>query len=138
MGTLVRQLMAFDKEILGVTPTPPPARLLSKSDYAAATLMSSSLKVHKKADSLFWYLGEPVFNKIRDAFTESANMARDDLQRREIEALSKGPIAKMDQKIEEIINHPRKKYKTQTTSDSSPKVLVSVPFFGTTLSNFQK
>ncbi len=67
MGTLVRQLLAFDKEILGVNPATPPARLLSGGDYAAVTL-TSSLKVHKKQDSLFWSLGEPVFNKIRDAF----------------------------------------------------------------------
>lgn len=68
MGTLVRQLMAFDKEILGVTPTPPPVRLLSTGDYTAAATLTSSLKVHKKADSLLWSVGEPVFNKLRDAF----------------------------------------------------------------------
>lgn len=77
--------MAFNKDILGVTP----ARLLSESpDHYLSTYgsLSSPLKVHKKSDSLFWQLGEPIFNGVRDAFTHSANMALEDFKLRELEA----------------------------------------------------
>ena len=106
MGTLVKQLLAFDKDILGVTPAP--TRLL------ANPALSSSLIVHKNRDSLFWKIGEPIFNTVRDVFTKSAEMAREDLESREAEANKKGPIQKMGDKLDSMVNQPRRKYKTQT------------------------
>ena len=111
MFTLVKQLLAFDKDILGVTPAP--ARLMSQQaspDHAR----SSSLIVHKNRDSLFWKVGEPLFNTVRDAFAKSAEMAREDLESREAEANQKGPIQKMEEKLDRLVNQPRRKYKTQT------------------------
>lgn len=102
MGTLVKQLLAFDKDILGATPPPPPPPppVLRAAPYSsttttttaalsatAATLSATaatvtpSLRVHKKQDSLLWRVGEPVFNRVRGVFEESAQMAREDLQR---------------------------------------------------------
>jgi hypothetical protein len=114
MGTLVKQLLAFDKDILGVTPAP--ARLMSQQASAllADHARSSSLIVHKNRDSLFCKVGEPLFNTVRDAFTKSAEMAREDLESREAEANQKGPIQKMEEKLDRLVNQPRRKYKTQT------------------------
>ena len=70
--------------------------------------------VHKNRDSLFWKVGEPLFNTVRDAFAKSAEMAREDLESREAEANQKGPIQKMEEKLDRLINQPRRKYKTQT------------------------
>ena len=117
--------MAFNKDILGVTP----ARLLSPQGVQYASF-SSPLKVHKKPGSLFWALGEPIFNILRDAFTNSANMAWEDLQLRELEAELLGPLGKMDQKLAEVVNVPRKKYKTQTTDYEIPEVLNKIPVIG--------
>ena len=127
MGTLVKQLLAFDKDILGVAPPPPPApapapapvpptRLMSQqaSSLLALPVLSSSLIVHKNRDSLFWKIGEPLFNTVRDALTKSAKMAREDLESRETEANQKGPIQKMEEKLDRMVNQPRRKYKTQT------------------------
>ena len=152
MGTLVRQLLAFDKDILGVTPTPPPpappsptpppARLLDPYPAAAVAgastaLHATHLRVHKKEDSLFWSVGEPIFDKVRDFLAQSADMAREDLLSREIEAKEKGPIQKMDEYLDSLVNQPRKKYKTQTSTPiSSNKVLSSLPVVGA-LSTFQ-
>jgi hypothetical protein len=98
--------------------TPTPARLLmSESNLEAYASLSSPIIVRKKSDSLFWKLGEPLFNTVRDAFTKSAEMAQEDLERREREANQPGPLAQMDRKISEIANPNRKKYKTQTESD---------------------
>ena len=139
MGTLVKQLLAFDKDILGVAPaappspppappSPPPAppsppspppptvRLMSQqpSPLLALSALSSPLMVHKNRDSLFWKVGEPLFNTVRDAFAKSAEMAREDLESREAEANQKGPIQKMEEKLDRLVNQPRRKYKTQT------------------------
>jgi len=142
MGTLVKQLLAFDKDILGVAPAPPPAppappspppappvppasppsptpptvRLMSQqaSPLLALSALSSPLMVHKNRDSLFWKVGEPLFNTVRDAFAKSAEMAREDLESREAEANQKGPIQKMEDKLDRLVNQPRRKYKTQT------------------------
>ena len=139
MGTLVKQLLAFDKDILGVapaappspppappspppappsppSPTPPTVRLMSQqpSPLLALSALSSPLMVHKNRDSLFWKVGEPLFNTVRDAFAKSAEMAREDLESREAEANQKGPIQKMEEKLDRLVNQPRRKYKTQT------------------------
>jgi hypothetical protein len=50
------------------------------------------LRVHKKQDSLFWTVGEPLFDMVRDFFAKSAEMAREDLSKREAEAEEKGPF----------------------------------------------
>jgi hypothetical protein len=93
--------------------------------------------VHKKEDSLFWSVGEPIFDKVRDFLAQSADMAREDLLSREIEAKEKGPIQKMDEYLDSLVNQPRKKYKTQTSTPiSSNKVLSSLPVVGA-LSTFQ-
>jgi len=139
MGTLVKQLLAFDKDILGVapaappappsptpappvppasppSPTPPTVRLMSQqaSPLIALSALSSPLMVHKNRDSLFWKVGEPLFNTVRDAFAKSAEMAREDLESREGETNQKGPIQKMEEKLDRLVNQPRRKYKTQT------------------------
>ena len=139
MGTLVKQLLAFDKDILGVapaappspppappspppappsppSPTPPTVRLMSQqpSPLLALSALSSPLMVHKNRDSLFWKVGEPLFNTVRDAFAKSAEMAREDLESREAEANQKGPIQKMEEKLDRLVNQPRRKYNTQT------------------------
>jgi hypothetical protein len=84
------------------------------SSLLALPALSSSLIVHKNRDSLFWKIGEPLFNTVRDAFTKSAEMAREDLESRETEANQKGPIQKMEEKLDSMVNQPRRKYKTQT------------------------
>ena len=83
------------------------------SPFLAVPALSSVI-VHKNRDSLFWKVGEPLFNMLRDAFAKSAEMAREDLEKREAETNQKGPIQKMDEKLDRMVNQPRRKYKTQT------------------------
>jgi hypothetical protein len=91
--------------------------------------MSPSLIVHKNRDSLFWKIGEPLFNTVRDLFTKSAEMAREDLESRESEANQKGPIQKMEEKLDRMVNQPRRKYKTQTEIQPV-NIFNSVPVLG--------
>jgi hypothetical protein len=63
-------------------------------------------------------------------------MAREDLISREIEATGKGPIQKMDEYLDSMVNKPRRKYKTQTATPKYNNVLSSLPVVGA-LSTFQ-
>ena len=92
MGTLVKQLMNFNVDILGVpitpapaAPSPPSGRLMSAGTAGGIASLGAGIKVHKKEDSLFWKFGEPIFDTVRDVFTKSADMAREDLERRQWE-----------------------------------------------------
>jgi hypothetical protein len=91
-------LTTFDKDILGVP--------------AAALLLGASPKVHKKEDSLFWKLGEPIFDTAREWLQSVSKMAAKDLESKQIEATHEGPFAKMDQKLQTLKDKPRRKHKT--------------------------
>lgn len=97
LGTLVKQLLAFDKDILGTPVSLRSEHLLEGSRFGPA----ANLKVHKKHDSLFWSVGEPIFNAVRDAFTASAKMAREDLMQVEKALDEKGPLRKLEEDLDQ-------------------------------------
>lgn len=87
-----------------------------RSEHLLEGSRYGNLKVHKKQDSLFWSVGEPIFNAFRDAFTASARMAREDLIQAEKAMDAKGPLKKLEEELDQrlVVNQQRKKFKTET------------------------
>jgi hypothetical protein len=49
-------------------------------------------------------VGEPLFDTVRDMLSMSADMAREDLQSREFEAAEKGPLQRMEENLDKMVN----------------------------------
>lgn len=98
MGTLFKQLLDFNKDLIGVTP----ARLLmAQQNDGAAT----ETEFHRQV--------EIVFNWLRDTMKSVSESVREDFARREVESRSEGPLARMDQVLKREIKPLQKhKYKT--------------------------
>lgn len=82
MGTLFKQLLDFNKDLIGVAP----ARLMMQQ--AALGGAAEETEFHRQA--------EIVFNWVRDSMKTMQKSVREDFAKREVEARSEGPLAKMD------------------------------------------
>jgi hypothetical protein len=111
MGTLFKQLLDFNKDLIGVTPV----RLLMAT---------------RSEKTEFYQQAEVVFNWVRDSMKSMELKIKEDFALREIEARQKGPLAQMDEVLQREIK-PLQKHKytsAKTTAAASTLPLFSKRF----------